>query len=51
MLNFAAETVNCKEFILYILVLKIISHKTVYNDSSEFFLKSIQTLQLNNSFV
>jgi len=37
-LNFVAETVNCRLFILYVLILKLISYKTAYNNSNEFFL-------------
>ena len=51
MFNSAAETVDCKQLVLCVLILKIISFKTVYDDSNEFFLKLIWTLQLNSSFI
>ena len=49
--NSVAETVDCKQFISYILVSKMTSCKTIYDDSNEFFLKLVWTLQLNSSFV
>ena len=51
MLNFAAETVDCKQLILYVLILEMINYKIIYNDSNEFIFKLIQTLQLNNSLI
>jgi len=43
-LNSAAETVNCRSLILHVLISELISHKTTYNDSSEFFLLLVCSL-------
>jgi len=50
-LNSAAETVDCRQLISHALALKLTSHKTVYDDSSEFFLLLVRSLQMNNLFV
>ena len=49
--NFAAETVDCKQLVSYVLISGMISHKIIYDDNNEFFLKLVWTLQLNNSLV
>jgi len=51
LLNSAAETVNRRQLISCALALKLTSHKTVYDDSSEFFLLLVCSLQMNNFFV
>ncbi len=50
-LNSAAETVDCRQLILHALASELASHKTVYDDSSEFFLLLVHSLQMNNFFV
>jgi len=50
-LNPAAETVDCRQLISCALALKLASHKTVYDDSSKFFLLLVRSLQMNNFFV
>ena len=50
-LNSAAETVNCRQFISCVLIAEMISHKTVYNDSSKFFLLLVCSLQEMNAHV
>ena len=50
-LNFAAETVNCRLFVLHVLISELISHKTAYSDSSEFFLLLVCSLQEINALV
>ena len=50
-LNPAAETVDCRQLVSCALVSELTSHKTVYDDSSEFFLLLVHSLQMNNSFV
>ena len=51
MFNFVAETVNCRSFVLCVLILELISHKTTYSDSSEFFLLLVCSLQEINTLV
>jgi len=51
LLNSAAETVDCKQLISCALALKLASHETVYDGSSEFFLLLVHFLQINNLFV
>jgi len=50
-LNPAAEAVDCRQLVLCALVSGLASHKTAYNDSGEFFLFLIHSLQMNNFFV
>jgi len=50
-LNFVVETVNCKSLILCVLISELISHKTIYSDSSEFFLLLVHFLQKINALV
>jgi len=50
-LNFVAETVNCRSLILHVLISELISHKTTYSDSSEFFLLLVCFLQEINALV
>ncbi len=51
LLNPAAETVDCKQLVSHALVLELTSHETIYDDSSEFFLLLVRSLQMNNFFV
>ncbi len=51
LLNPAAETVDCRQLISHALASKLASHKTVYDNSSEFFLLLVRSLQMNNFFV
>jgi hypothetical protein len=51
LLNPAAETVDCRQLISHALASELTSHKTVYDDSSEFFLLLVHSLQMNNLFV
>jgi len=51
MLNFVAETVNCRLLILYVLISELISHKMTYSDSNEFFLLLVCFLQEINALV
>jgi len=50
-LNPAAETVDCRQLVSCALASELVSHKTVYDDSSEFFLLLVHSLQMNNFFV
>ncbi len=50
-LNSAAETVDCRQLVSCALASELTSHKTVYDDSSEFFLLLVCSLQINNLFV
>jgi hypothetical protein len=50
-LNPAAETVDCRQLVSCALASELTSHKTVYDDSSEFFLLLVHSLQMNNLFV
>ncbi len=50
-LNPAAKTVDCKQLISCALASELTSHETVYDDSSEFFLLLVHSLQMNNFFV
>jgi len=50
-LNPAAKTVDCRQLILCALASELASHETVYDDSSEFFLLLVHSLQMNNFFV
>jgi len=50
-LNFAAKTVNCRSLILYVLISELISHKTIYSNSNEFFLLLVCFLQEINTLV
>ncbi len=50
-LNSAAETVDYRQLISHALASELTSHKTVYDDSSEFFLLLVHSLQMNNFFV
>ena len=50
-LNSVAETVGCKQLVLCVLILEMISCEMIYDDSSEFFLELVWTLQLNSSLV
>ena len=50
-LNPAAETVDCRQLISCALASELASHETVYDDSSEFFLLLVHSLQMNNLFV
>jgi len=50
-LNPAAETVNCRQLVSHALASELTNHKTVYDDSSEFFLLLVHSLQMNNLFV
>jgi len=43
-LNSAAETVDCRQLILCVLVAEITSYKTAYDDSSKFFLLLVYSL-------
>jgi len=43
--------VNCRLFILCVLILELISHKTTYSDSNEFFLLLIHSLQEINTLI
>ena len=49
--NFAVKTVNCRSLILCVLISELISHKTAYNDSKEFFLLLVCSLQEINALV
>jgi len=51
LLNSAAETVNCRQLVSCALASELTSHKTVYDDSSKFFLLLVHSLQINNPFV
>ncbi len=51
LLNPAAETVDCRQLISCVLASELTSHKTVYDDSSKFFLLLVRSLQMNNFFV
>jgi len=50
-LNPAAETVDCRQLVSHALASELASHKTVYDDSSKFFLLLVCSLQMNNFFV
>jgi len=50
-LNSVAEIVNCRSLILHVLISELISHKTTYSDSNEFFLLLICFLQEINTLV
>ncbi len=50
-LNPAAETVDCRQLVSRALASELTSHETVYDDSSEFFLLLVCSLQMNNFFV
>jgi len=50
-LNFVAEIVNCRLLILCVLISELISYKTTYSDSSEFFLLLVCFLQEINILV
>jgi hypothetical protein len=50
-LNFVAETVNCRSLISHVLVSELISHKTTYNDTNEFFLLLICFIQETDALV
>jgi len=50
-LNPAAETVDCRQLVSHALVSELTSHETIYDDSSEFFLLLVRSLQMNNFFV
>jgi len=49
--NFAAETVNCRSLVSYVLISELINHKTAYSNSSEFFLLLVGSLQEINALV
>jgi len=51
LLNSAAETVDCRQLVSHALASELASHKTVYDDSSKFFLLLVHSLQMNNFFV
>jgi len=51
LLNPAAETVDCRQLISHALASELTSHETIYDDSSEFFLLLVCSLQMNNLFV
>jgi len=51
LLNSAAETVDCRKLVLHALASELTNHETVYNDSNEFFLLLVHSLQMNNLFV
>ena len=50
-LNSVAETVNCKQLILYIIIRELFIYKTAEENSSQSLQKLIQTLQDCNIFV
>ncbi len=45
LLNFIAEITDCKQFILYVLIQKVINNKTIHNEKKLLFLKLIYLLQ------
>jgi hypothetical protein len=50
-LNFVAEIVNCRSLISHVLVSELISHKTTYNDTNEFFLLLVCSIQETDALV
>jgi len=50
-LNLAAETVDCRQLVSHTLASELVSHETVYDDSSKSFLLLVHSLQMNNLFV
>jgi len=45
LLNFVAETIDCKQFILCALIQKVINNKTVHNEKQLLFFEFIHLLQ------
>jgi hypothetical protein len=49
--NFVAETVNCRLLISCVLILELTNHKTTYNNTNEFFLLLVHSIQETDALV
>ncbi len=45
LLNFVAETTDCKQFILYVLIQKVTNDEMIHNKKQSFFLELVHLLQ------
>ncbi len=45
LLNSVAETTDCKQFILYVLIQKVTNSKMIHNEKQSFFLELVHLLQ------
>jgi len=45
LLNFVAETTDCKQFILYVLIQKVTNDEIIHNKKQSFFLELVHLLQ------